>query len=558
MWLKNIFKTANRTRRRKLAQPQSAARVDHLEARTLLTVFWENAGNDNFDAAYGAANAQLARDIVNHAIDDWNATIHSTVDLDITFEAAALTGLGETEIALSDIDANGVPTAATIRLDDLGGNAGWYFDPTIEDDSEFLDLDTSFSAQSNVVTGNDFYFTVSHEIAHALGYLFSDALAIDNFLIPTGVPAHWYTFNGPNITETLTIQGGLHSLDQLDIMAEAGSPGTRRLISDSVAQILSDAYGYGVTLPSDRDTLHVSTDNGDVIVTAIDGQNSADNIWVDRLFGSTRVWFDGDLETVSATGSVSVDAGDGNDTITISDYHLDIDDFSVVGGSGTDTGKYLTGNDANMSTFVGYYGSNNGKTIYRQPNGTVGPVNPADLDLMDTDRLWIVGGSADDTIDIRSNTYTSVEVWGNDGNDFINAWNNGAATSAELHAFGGAGNDIIWGTPNHDIISGGSGNDSLWGGWGRDIIIGGTGFDGLGGITANQFADGDIVIGGSTAHDENRSVLMAVASLWKTSSSQTVISSTYFITSGSGITVFDDGISDTISIYAQTDWNILS
>lgn len=168
---------------------------EQLEHKRLLAIVWANEldANGNFNAANGFAaeyvgNAQIARDIVNRAIDDWDRVINSfdyAVDNDgnpnnnlnntFTLEIFAdqIAGRGVTEDIL--FGADGRPFQATITLDDSGGGTGWFFDTTPLDDAEFTAIANPFQASFVDATTvgqarqNDFYRTVVHEIGHALG-----------------------------------------------------------------------------------------------------------------------------------------------------------------------------------------------------------------------------------------------------------------------------------------------------------------------------------------------------------------------------------------------------
>ena len=84
---------------------------------------------------------------------------------------------------------------------------------------------------------------------------------------------------------------------------------------------------------------------------------------------------------------------------------------------------------------------------------------------------------------------------------------------------GGAGDDVILGDaqPNilhggggNDILVGGAGNDQLFGDDGRDILIGGTGADRLDGGAGE-----DLLIGGTTSYDANIAALTALMAEWQ-------------------------------------------
>ena len=91
------------------------------------------------------------------------------------------------------------------------------------------------------------------------------------------------------------------------------------------------------------------------------------------------------------------------------------------------------------------------------------------------------------------------------------------------------------------------GNDSanvLKGGAGRNVIIGGGGAD-----TLNAGKDGDLLIGGTTAYDQNTTALDAILAAWRSNDLGTVSSYLKW-----GDTVKDDGAVDTLTGGNGVDW----
>jgi Ca2+-binding RTX toxin-like protein len=80
-----------------------------------------------------------------------------------------------------------------------------------------------------------------------------------------------------------------------------------------------------------------------------------------------------------------------------------------------------------------------------------------------------------------------------------------------LLVFAGNGNDLFDGRGSAvgNVWVGGGGTDRLVGGQGRDILIGGAGQ-----ATLEAGAGGDILIGGTTAYDNNAAALAAVLAEW--------------------------------------------
>jgi Ca2+-binding RTX toxin-like protein len=104
----------------------------------------------------------------------------------------------------------------------------------------------------------------------------------------------------------------------------------------------------------------------------------------------------------------------------------------------------------------------------------------------------------------------AAEITDGAGNNAINA----STFSGQLRIDGGAGNDTITGGTGPSLLIGGLGNDVIKSGTGRTVQIGGLGLDKLTGNT-----NGDLLIAGQTAHDNNAAALAAILAEWASASS---------------------------------------
>lgn len=134
-------------------------------------------------------------------------------------------------------------------------------------------------------------------------------------------------------------------------------------------------------------------------------------------------------------------------------------------------------------------------------------VNGVAEGLFQGDRLIVYGSSGNDHIRIGDGVTQPVEVFGQDGNDVIEA----GMGDATLH--GGGGNDKLFGGTGKNVLDGGAGNDllqvpehnknaaTLMGGAGKDVLIGGAGNDLLDGGDGDDHLLGrrgtDRLMGGS-------------------------------------------------------------
>ncbi len=106
----------------------------------------------------------------------------------------------------------------------------------------------------------------------------------------------------------------------------------------------------------------------------------------------------------------------------------------------------------------------------------------------------------------RHSTYTRVEVYGGDGNDWIRASSN---ITHDMLLFGGDGNDYLQSAKGNDVLIGGDDDDWLNGLSGDDVLIGGNGRD-----TILAKAGSDLLISGYTSFDSRRDALIAISTEW--------------------------------------------
>ncbi|MDQ2065637.1 Hint domain-containing protein [Xinfangfangia sp. CPCC 101601] len=184
--------------------------------------------------------------------------------------------------------------------------------------------------------------------------------------------------------------------------------------------------------------------------------------------------------------------GQGNDIITTGD-----DADTIYGGAGND--MIDAGVDADLvyggqgnDTIIGSEGSD---TIYGEMGddliyGGLGPVGGDVLDITDdldldpdNNRDLIYGGQGNDTIYGRDDDDT---LHGGAGNDLI---------------YGGVDDDVVYGDRGNDTLYGEHGNDTLNGGADDDLIYGGIGDDRLSGDRGNDALYGgegnDVAYGGA-------------------------------------------------------------
>ncbi|NQV25636.1 MAG: pre-peptidase C-terminal domain-containing protein [Rhodopirellula sp.] len=221
----------------------------------------------------------------------------------------------------------------------------------------------------------------------------------------------------------------------------------------------------------------------------IDGDDGNDTIIGSRDLNDTLVGGNGaDLInqnlTVVPTGNLTIDAGDGDDTVTggTGNDNIDAGDGADVisGGDGNDT---INGNDGNDSLT-----GDDGNDVIDAGDGTDTVDGGAGSDningMSGTDSLS--GGADNDTIFGGSENDI---LEGGDGDDFLNGQAGNDTVNGNAGndiALGGGGRDSLLGGDGDDILNGQSGNDTLAGEAGMDRIYGGSGDDALDGGDSND------------------------------------------------------------------------
>jgi hypothetical protein len=249
-----------------------------------------------------------------------------------------------------------------------------------------------------------------------------------------------------------------------------------------------------------------------------------------------------------------------NDTYTLTSSSLSRIVFGGVTFSNVENIVFDAGAGSNI---INVYRPANGVAVVMNTGGGNDTVRMLGLDYGSGTNLSITGGGGLDTLDYSAYT---LGVYVNLATSQATAITGGI--SGFRNVIGGAGNDILIGDANdnvltgnggNDILVGGAGNDTLYGGDGRNLLIGGTGSDLLYGGSGD-----DLLIGGTTSFDANVAALQAILTEWGRADADYNTRVNHLngsLTGGwngaivlNSATVQDDGISDTLYGLAGMDW----
>ena len=300
------------------------------------------------------------------------------------------------------------------------------------------------------------------QLALSLGGLFHDTDAGDHLSLSisdnhgNALP-NFFAFNAD--TGTLTASPNTQSSGVYSVVVTA---------TDSLGATAST--GFDVTVIDTQIDLHV--------VGHADNPNEAWSLFVDNggLLHVTRNGADEMTPVpINDIHSLTLDAGDGNDTVTLAASLNGADEGHGDGGDNNHDGGGLfinlgAGNDSVDATALHFRVHVSGG----DGNDLIVGGSAADLLAGDAGNDTLIGAGGDDL------------MLGGDGNDTLR----GGSGNDSLD--GGTGNDLVLGQGGGDLLLGGAGNDTVDGGVGNDSMLGNDGDDSMIGGTGN-----DILIGGA-------------------------------------------------------------
>lgn len=509
---RNLRSPSTRTRTSRSTSP---ARIETLETRTLFSnINWVNEGNDGF--IFFGANQNVAREIVNKAIGDWERVIvdfnyddtgsnlNNTFNLTINAASMGFGARGSTSNTGRDDSTDRKPTSATVTLDDDGGGLGWYFDPNIFDDGEYTKPINLFAANvpfPGGPTGSDFYRTVTHEIGHALGISLGSNLKLSTMAVDSGtIDPHdsgstlftLQTFGGPDPEYTITTDGGAHLWEgdgagglplrehPDDLMNDGrtvpGGTNRRQLISDADASLLRDVYNYQILPPSQINTFAANLDtatgvltiNGNLVFSSLAEPFGLPNDFIDLEWGG------GITMTVELAGgsvaseqvfefqinSIVVNTGTGEDSVEI---------------NGLPSGKSVTvnlgeGNDSVVFGGEGRYMSSIQSHVTVNGNGGANSVAFRDDNTNISGSIWTFSNN---TVNKSGRTYTLNDIQtrtAHAANNFNNTFFvNSIPADITLNLNGNGGSEAFE-VGNNNLVANILGTLNINGGGGSDFL----------------------------------------------------------------------------------------
>ena len=359
----------------------------------------------------------------------------STTTVSIT-----VTAVNDAPVVVDDTATTAEDTAKTFSQDDLKGN---------DTDVDNTDAELSVTAVSNPSNGT-VVLNVDGTVTFAPTLNFNGTAGFD------------YTLSDGSLTDTGHMS--------ITVTAVNDAPtATNNAYSTSQAtsvggNVITDNTGSGADSDTDGNPLLVSSRTNPANGTLVLNANGSFVYTPNSTFSGTDTFTytisDGDGGFHTAVVTIIVNPAAAGSILTVTDTCSD-------GG----TALLITGSSAN-DTIVVEPGLTN-STLKVTINGVSNTV------AKPSGRIIVTGGAGNDNIQIAGAVTNSVWLYGDAGDDRLNAGN---------------------ANPGGNLLFGGDGNDDLLGGSGRDIMVGGQGADK---ITGN--ANDDILIAGLTTQDSRNS-----------------------------------------------------
>jgi len=456
---------------------------------TLSYSFWNESSATG--ARWNNTEKQLVRDALNDISSSVNIKFietspsgkveNNSSDISFSFDTSY--------IGIEGLSFFPDPAFVNATLAEIGISRSSY--PTAEGDVIFNPYATGWLNGLN--KGGDGYWTIIHEIAHALGlkHPFDD---------------------GGGISRKTFSELGISKYDRNDYTVMSYEP---RIVSDTAGQpatltpfdIAALQHIYGANNTYNTGATNYVFSNNSQMKTIWDA-GGADTIDGSALTAATTINLtQGERSTVGSFTMLSIAyntviesarTGTNNDTITGNDANniiiANLGSDIVNGGAGNDSiigGAAVVSTNDSADTLYGGLGSdtiiaNAGDDFVTGGRATIDAEDGADV---------IYGGIGSDSIfanagadSVYGGTGRDL-IYGGIGNDVLFGGNASIDPFDEGDSiYGGNDNDSLYGNGGNDYLSGDTGNDVIYGGAGNDYIISGAGYDSIyGGEGADTF-----------------------------------------------------------------------
>lgn len=364
--------------------------------------------------------------------------------------------------------ASGQTTIAT-KTTTTGGIASLDFKASVPIDSSFDTTETETTQVIGVTNGED-----DQSNAGLIRIVSEGATSVT---ISSGTRPGFGEDDPP--VQAVLINGTPIIVRQVTVDDENGNPVTRtefRKASDITTIELIGGMGndgFFVTAGDDYSSLNtITVDGGDgddtITITANVGATIDAGVGADTVRGTEQA-----DEISGGAGNDSLSGAGGDDTLAGGEH-----DDELFGGDGNDIIS-----DASGETFV----------VAGDGNDTVTTGNDEDNIRTGDGDDEVNSGGGDDDVSTGNGSDT---VDSGEGNDDINAGLGAAADTAGDSIIAGAGDDTIMGSQHNDTLDGGDGDDKIESGDGDDQIDGGSGNDVI------ETGDGDNQVNGGEGDDD--------------------------------------------------------
>ncbi|MDE1468616.1 M10 family metallopeptidase, partial [Aurantiacibacter sp. D1-12] len=369
------------------------------------------AGNSNITAGFSSFS-EMQKQAVRYILE----TISSFTNLVFV----ELTGVDDTDATLRFGNTTVTETAFAF----LPGNSGEAGDVWVSSAVELL----------SPVIGNYAYFTLLHEIGHALGL---DHPHEAEASTPMPLDREWMAYT---VMSYRSYQNaGVDGYSNLD-----GNFAQTYMPEDIAA--LQAAYGPNYNINAGDTTYSFSADTGELLIDGVGQGTPADNVIFQTIWdGGGTDTYDFSNYTASSTQRMEIDLRPG-----VFSY-IWYEQRAQLGGGRLApqlaNSRLVDGDQRSLiENVIGSQGTDliNGNSVANHIDGGAGDDDIYGLEGDDT----LIGGGGHDSL------------YGGDGNDILHAGDD--ILQDEL--FGEAGDDELYGGPGHDYLDGGTGADYMAGG----------------------------------------------------------------------------------------------